>query len=480
MVLIESPINEGRDLTMDPSADLVDRFKLVATPLSDCTMQARYRSITNLEIINKRFTQRVWQRWDKIKELGSNNSNEIWLEMEDDGYERAVKRLPKWTYQWNEFEYRREIAASAVLSRHKQYFVPFYGWFEGPEDVYLAMEYFHLGDLEQYMDRQLSIIQIKLIIRQLLEGLCIMHREGFTHRDLKPQNILVEKDNPYIWVKIGDFGITKRVPQDGTSLRTAIGSSGYMAPEVLGYHDEESSKYTNAVDLWSLGCICHRLLTMQPPFANPTKMMQYCYGDTKLPIEALRRDNDEDVAFVKMLLVVNPSERCTAEKALQSTWFDSLPSQETLHEAQCQSQSQDEMPCGIEASNNKWTVAHVVAIVIAIVIACVIAIDLGWCTHSQLFQTGIIGFFASIPMWASCKECKQFHTRSGVPTQYLVILPEPNVLKPWGIVSVGCFLFLCLLWFKGNERCWEPWDLLSEAQKRDIRALIFRRRNTQE
>ena len=428
---------------MDPSADLVDRFKLEAKTLSDCTLQAGYRSYTNLEIINKRFTQRVMRRWLKIKELGSGNSNNIWLEMEEDGSARAVKKLPKWIYQWNELEYRREIAAMAVLSRYKQYFVPFYGWFEGPEDVYIAMEYFDLGDLEQYMDRQLSILQIKVIIRQLLEGLCIMHRDGFTHRDLKPQNIFVVRDNPYIWVKIGDFGITKRVPDDGTSLRTQVGSSGYMAPEVLGYHDEESSKYTNAVDLWSLGCICHRLLTMQPPFANPTKMIQYCYGGTKLPIEALRRDNDEDVAFVKMLLMVNPSERYTAERALQSTWFDSLRSQESLHGAQCQSQSQDELPCKSEASNNTWAVAIVVTIVMAIV--------LGWCTHLQLLKTGIIVLLILSLMLALLRSMP---TSIGVPAanpQYLVILPEPKFLMSYGGLMVFTVILCCYLWFQGPQ-----------------------------
>ena len=112
-----------------------------------------------------------------------------------------------------------------VLSKYKQNFVPFYGWYESPEDVYLAMGYFPLGDLGRYMDRHLAILQIKAIIRQLLEGLCIMHRDGFTHRDLKPQNIFVVKDGLDVWVKIEDFGITKRVPQDGTSLKTEIFTS---------------------------------------------------------------------------------------------------------------------------------------------------------------------------------------------------------------------------------------------------------------
>ena len=184
------------------------------------------------------------------------------------------------------------------------------------------MEYFPLGDLERYMDRQSSEFQIKMITLELLIGLCIMHQNGFTHRDLKPRNILVIEDNPCISVKIGDFGITKRVPHDGTSLKTETGTLGYVAPEVLGYHDQESSKYTNAVDLWSLGCICHRLLTMQLPFENPATMIRYCSGVTKLPIETLRGDNDDAVAFVKSLLMVSPSERYTAKRAIQSLWFD--------------------------------------------------------------------------------------------------------------------------------------------------------------
>ena len=179
----------------------------------------------------------------------------------------------------------------AVLSKYEHNFVQFYGWYESPNDIYLAMEYFPLGDLERYMDRQISELHIKSIIRQLLEGLRIMHQNEFTHRDLKPKNIFVVMDSSFFWVKIGDFGIIKRVPHDGTSLKTETGTLGYVAPEVLGYHDQESSKYTNAVDLWALGCIYHRLLTMQPSFENRATMIRYCSGVTKLPIETLRSDD---------------------------------------------------------------------------------------------------------------------------------------------------------------------------------------------
>ena len=308
---------------MNSSDDLLDCFKLEAEIFSNYTLHTYQRSNSDWELNNKRGIATVIKTWVREEEVGAGNCSNIWLEVESDGSERAVKKIPKWIYTRNKIDYKREIAALAVLSKYEQNFVRFYGWYERPEDVYLAMEYFPLRDLGQHMDRPLPKMNIKIIIRQLLEGICIMHQNGFTHRDLKPQNIFVVKDNPDIWVKIGDFGITKRVPHDGTSLRTETGTSGYVAPEVLGYHDEESSKYTNAVDLWSLGCICHRLLTMRSPFDNSAAMTRYCCGVARLPIETLRRGNEE-VAFVKRLLMVNPSKRYTAERALQSKWANNL------------------------------------------------------------------------------------------------------------------------------------------------------------
>ena len=345
MALEEPPINEGWDLTMDPSSRLVNRFNLEAKIFPNHTLHTSSRSdpARGLE------KERVTRSWSRIKEIGVGNCGSVWLESDLNGSKRAVKRIPKWIYTRNKIDYKREVAAMAVLSKFEQDFVEFYGWYENLEDIYLAMEYFPLGDLERYMDRQLSEFQIKVIIRQLLEGLCIMHKNEFTHRDLKPKNIFVVSDSPHFLVKIGDFGITERVPHDGTSLKTETGTLGYVAPEVLGYHDQESSKYTNAVDLWSLGCICHRLLTMQAPFENPATMIRYCSGVIKLPIEILRRDDDEAVAFVKRLLMVIPSERYTAERALQSTWLKSNHPRGPLHLAPCQRQDQDEMPCEDEA-----------------------------------------------------------------------------------------------------------------------------------
>lgn len=63
----------------------------------------------------------------------------------------------------------------------------FLGWFEDDDNVFLAMEYFELGTLDVYMTETLLERDAQSIALQLLEGLKIMHEEGFTHRDLKPE-----------------------------------------------------------------------------------------------------------------------------------------------------------------------------------------------------------------------------------------------------------------------------------------------------
>ena len=124
-------------------------------------------------------------------------------------------------------------------------------------------------------------------------------------------------------MKIGDFGITKRILNEQTFLRTQIGTPDYLAPEVLGYVEEETSRYTNAVDLWSLGCICHRMLTLESPFPKMTALVRYCLGMTELPIEALYKSTvaEEAITLVKDLMNAQPSERIDAEAALDSLWL---------------------------------------------------------------------------------------------------------------------------------------------------------------
>jgi serine/threonine protein kinase len=72
---------------------------------------------------------------------------------------------------------------------------------------------------------------VQEIVHQLLEGLQVIYKEGITHRDLKPQNIFVVERSPNWWVKIGDFGISKRI---GEILHTCI----QLSVQVNSWHQK--------------------------------------------------------------------------------------------------------------------------------------------------------------------------------------------------------------------------------------------------
>lgn len=154
-----------------------------------------------------------------------------------------------------------------------------------------------------------------------------------------------------IWVKIGDFGISKLVSNDGTALRTShVGTQGFQAPEVLGLLDDasETSEYTHAVDIWSLGCVLYRLICRELPFPGGS-LWRYCQGYGGFPESPLRssRMTTGGIHILNELLAVDPSERPSGTRALQSPWFlqheDSNEDMKRLRE-ECQELTIDRIP----------------------------------------------------------------------------------------------------------------------------------------
>lgn len=256
------------------------------------------------------------ERWSKERILGRGGFGTVWLEKNERGALRAVKQMAK-TETCN----KEELLALTRLKTHPQHFVELFGWFENEENIYLAMEYMKHGDLNSLILKDyLTEIHAKTITIQVLEGLKIMHENGFCHRDLKPQNILVVSLSP-MTVKIGDFGVSKQV--NGTDLRTMVGTPNYTAPEVLGYISSETSSYTNAVDIWSLGCLIHAIITKETPFTDTRQLLNYVGGQAPFP-EMRMLDNGTSSTAIKLiasLMAVQPEKRLTAEQALGHPWL---------------------------------------------------------------------------------------------------------------------------------------------------------------
>lgn len=202
-----------------------------------------------------------------------------------------------------------------------------HGWFESDEWIFLAMDFFELGDLSHHLDSRIPEDQAKHITRQLCNGLAAMHRMGFSHRDLKPQNIFIVSRSPSWNVRIGDFGISKRVQENETALRTMTGTQAYMAPEMFPFmmdDKEEEHAYTQAVDLWALGIVLYQMLTLELAFNDHKPLYKYCRAQSGFPTAPLFAASITPVCmdFLQLLLRTNPRDRLMAEDTQFHAWFD--------------------------------------------------------------------------------------------------------------------------------------------------------------
>jgi serine/threonine protein kinase len=215
---------------------------------------------------------------------------------------------------WDE---KKEIAAMAMVRRWPQFFAYMHGWYETPDCKFLAMDYFEMGDLSHHLQSKMPESQARDITHQLLRGLVEMHGIGITHRDLKPTNVFVVARSASSWdVRIGDFGISKRVNADETALRTITGTRYYMAPELDPWlaEDEEPHSYTQAVDVWALGILLYQMLTLQMTFRDPSSLRKYFKGKAAFPGEPLLRESITSpcIEFLMAVLQPKPKDRPTS------------------------------------------------------------------------------------------------------------------------------------------------------------------------
>ena len=140
------------------------------------------------------------------------------------------------------------------------------------------------------------------------------------------QNILVVSKGPDWWVKIADFGISKRATEGVTALRTQTGTPAFAAPEVLGFlssGDISNDSYTNAVDIWSLGMIAFFILTCETLFKDLGRLGQYVTGSFPFPQEVLITNNvsAQGCDFVRSLMAPKSEDRPGVKECLQHPWL---------------------------------------------------------------------------------------------------------------------------------------------------------------
>jgi len=176
-----------------------------------------------------------------------------------------VIALGQWSATTHLKRFRHEAAAAASLE-HPQ-IVPIYEIGERDGSCYFSMKFVEGGQLGEVLKREpMSARRAAELLVKLARTVQFAHEHGILHRDIKPGNILVDKNGePHLT----DFGLARLLEQESTITHSSdvLGTPSYMSPEQAAGHTKE---LTAAADVYSLGAVFYQMLTGEPPFAGGT------------------------------------------------------------------------------------------------------------------------------------------------------------------------------------------------------------------
>ncbi|CAO3631555.1 unnamed protein product [Mucor fragilis] len=233
----------------------------------------------------------------------------------------AVKMIDLDMFERNQIDELRRETALMALSKHPNV-LRVYGSFVNGSKLYIVTPYLAAGSCLDIMKTTfpdgLDEVSIATILRQALEGLIYLHKNGHIHRDVKAGNLLMDQQGT---VLLADFGVSSSLAENGDVRKTFVGTPCWMAPEVM-----EQAGYDYKADIWSFGITSLELATGHAPFAKfpPMKVLMMTLSNAPPTLDREGSKHKYSRAFKDMIdscLQKDPNKRPSAEKLIQHPFF---------------------------------------------------------------------------------------------------------------------------------------------------------------
>ncbi|XP_048203338.1 serine/threonine-protein kinase MAK isoform X3 [Perognathus longimembris pacificus] len=204
-------------------------------------------------------------RYTTMRQLGDGTYGSVLMGKSNESGELvAIKRMKRKFYSWDECMNLREVKSLKKLNHANV--IKLKEVIRENDHLYFIFEYMKENLYQLMKDRNKLFPEsvIRNIMYQILQGLAFIHKHGFFHRDMKPENLLCM--GPEL-VKIADFGLAREL-RSQPPYTDYVSTRWYRAPEVL----LRSSVYSSPIDVWAVGSIMAELYTLRPLFPGTSEV----------------------------------------------------------------------------------------------------------------------------------------------------------------------------------------------------------------